>query len=105
MRPAARSKSLAKVRLRATWRTFVRMMRIRRYRSDRLKEGNGMDPEVKALFQMVLEGQYQTDKSIGNLATVTSSMIEAVTSLTATVNSMAITVNSMAITVDQYVQA
>ena len=64
-----------------------------------------MDPEIKTLFQMVLEGQRQTDKIVSNLATAASSMVEAVTNLTATVNGMAITVNSMAVTVDKYVQA
>jgi len=67
-----------------------------------MKENRRVDPEIKALFEVVIEGQRQTDRMVANLATVvemnSNSTREAINSLT-------VTVDGLALTVDKYVHA
>ena len=54
-----------------------------------------MDPEIRALFEVMIEGQRQTDKIVGNLATVVESNS----------NAMRDAIDRLALTVDKYAQA
>jgi hypothetical protein len=61
-----------------------------------------MDPDVKALYELMIEGQRQTDRIAGNLATV----VEIRANKTdAALDKMVETVTHLAATVDRYVQA
>jgi hypothetical protein len=68
-----------------------------------------MDPEIKALFETMIEGQRQTDRIVGNLATVVGDVATVVGNLTTVVennaNATREAINSLGGTVDRYVQA
>jgi hypothetical protein len=68
-----------------------------------------MDPELKVLLQVLIEGQTRTDKSVGELANVVAAQVERSESRAAVLDAAhkrtEEAIANLAVTVDKYVLA
>jgi len=66
-----------------------------------------MDPDLKALFTILIEGQIRTDKSVGELASAVTSHVEITDSRAARIEDAHVrteeAIANLAVTVDKYV--